>query len=107
MPDSEYCTFHDPRMAERQREGRQRGGRRNPKVVLDEDAPDFPLTTPGEVRVALAALVNLTAKGKMDVKVGNCCTYMLATLLRSIEGDELAKRVEILEQTVQTRRPMP
>ena len=59
------------------------------------------------MRVALAALVNLTAKGKMDVKVGNCCCYLLATLLRSIEGDELAKRVEVLEQAVQTRRTMP
>jgi hypothetical protein len=104
MPDSDLCAFHDPAVAQRQREGRQRGGRRGSKT-LPEDAPDFPLATPGEVRVALGQLVNLTAKGKLDVKVGNCLTYMLATLLRSIEGDELAKRVEVLEQLVQTRRP--
>jgi hypothetical protein len=67
-------------------------------VVLPEDYPDFPLKTMENVRGMLAACVNLTLKGRLDPRVSNAAGYLVAALVRSIEGDELRRRIEALEE---------
>jgi hypothetical protein len=51
----------------------------------------------------LAGVTNLMLKGNLDVRLANAAGYLGATLLRSIEGDELAKRVEALEAAARRR----
>jgi hypothetical protein len=105
LPNSDFCAFHDPDVARRQQEGRRRGGRQRSRkaAVLPEGTPDAILKTPADVRDLLARTANQTLRGEVDVKVANAVCYLLATLLRSIEGDEMARRVEALEQAIQTR----
>jgi hypothetical protein len=72
--------------------------------VLPESHPDFSLNTPAEVRAALASLVNLTLKGKVDARIANAATYTAATLLRSVDADDFNRRLEALEATEAARR---
>lgn len=66
------------------------------------------LRTPANVRVALASNARrLEAKlleGEIDeqlfVKISNALTYTLSHLAKVIEGGEVAKRVEQLEQAI-------
>jgi hypothetical protein len=104
LPGSDFCPFHDPDMAQRRQEGRRRGGRQGTKAVLPEDTPDAPLKTPADVRDLLARTANQTLRGEVDVRVANAVCYLLGTLLRSIEGDELARRVEVLEKAAELMR---
>ena len=105
-PGSALCIFHDPSLAGRRREGRSRGGRTSCRkvAVLPESHPDFSLNTPAEVRAALASLVNLVLKGKVDARVANAATYTAATLLRSVDADDFNRRLEALEATEAARR---
>ena len=105
-PGSALCAFHDLAVEGRRREGRSRGGRTSCRkvAVLAADAPDFPLATPAEVRAALASLVNLTLKGKVDARIANAATYTAATLLRSVDADDFNRRLEALEATEAARR---
>jgi hypothetical protein len=96
---SGLCVFHDPAVEARRREGRRRGGRQAHRrvAVLPPDGPDFVLASPHDVRECLAAVANATLKGRLDPRVANATCYTLSTLLKSIEGDELARRIERLE----------
>jgi hypothetical protein len=103
---SGLCPFHDPSVEAQRRRGQSRGGRRAHRgaAFVPRGTPHWELRTPAQVREALATLVNMTVRGQLDTKAGNCATYMLATLLRSIEGDELAKRIEQLEQLAERQQ---
>jgi hypothetical protein len=105
LPGRPHCLFHDPGSRETREAGRTAGGKSRSRLaaVRPADTPDFPLSTPGEVRAALAACINLTLKGKLDPKVSNATCYLAATLLRSIEGDELERRIKALEEAQEGR----
>jgi hypothetical protein len=97
---SPWCPFHDPAVEERRRRGQSRGGRTSTgrRPALPSSAPDFELTTPADVRHCLAVMTNAVLRGRLDARLANAATYSLSTLLKSIEGDELARRIERLEQ---------
>ena len=96
------CPFHtsDPATADRQREGRRRGGRtsRRQPAVLSPGEPDIPLASAADVRRLLARCINLTLRGQLDTKVANSAGHLAGLLVKSLEVDELAARVEALEE---------
>src|SRR5262245_26566997 len=96
---SGLCTFHDPATEGKRREGRSKGGKTACRklAVLAADAPDFPLGTPGDIRAMLGSVTNLMLKGALDVRLANAAGYLGAAILRSIEGDEVIRRIEALE----------
>jgi len=104
-PPATMCFMHDPEKATERHEARRQGGRERskPAAVLPEGAPDFPLETMADVRTMVAAVVNLTLKGKVDPKVSNAVGYLVGALVRSIEGDVLTKRIEALEARMTAR----
>jgi hypothetical protein len=93
------CNFHDPAMAERRRQGQARGGRTSTRrrAVLPRGTADFALTTPAEVRQCLAVMTNAVLRGRLDARLANAACYALSTLLKSIEGDEVCRRLDALE----------
>jgi NAD(P)-dependent dehydrogenase (short-subunit alcohol dehydrogenase family) len=96
------CAFHDVAEAARCREGRRKGGRAShrPPAVVPVEAPDLALSSASDVATALALVANRTLKGALDVKVCNAAVYALATLTRVLDGAELTRRVEALEQAL-------
>jgi hypothetical protein len=98
-PGAAWCFMHDPQRREECQEARRQGGRERSKkaAVLAEDTPDLVLETPADVRLAIAALVNATVKGRLDTKIANAAGYLLGLLTRSIENDLLARRIDELE----------
>jgi hypothetical protein len=69
--------------------------------VLPSDEPDADLSTVPGVVGCLGRLANSTAKGKVDPKVANSVTYILATLLRAIQPDDTARQVEELRKELE------
>jgi hypothetical protein len=96
------CSFHsaDAGVAERQRQGRSKGGRtsRRKPAVVPGGSPDFVLLSAGDMREMLAKCINWTLKGQLDPKVANAAGYLAGLLTKSIEMDELTRRVEALER---------
>jgi hypothetical protein len=98
-PPARLCYLHDPEQAESRLEARRQGGRERsrPAAVLPPDTADAPLRTPADVRDLLGRTANQTLRGEVDPRVCNSVVYALSTLLRSIEGDEILRRIEALE----------
>ena len=101
LPDRSMCAFHDPTTQEAQAAGRRAGGRKRcqPAAVLGP-GPDVPLTTVPDVTSFLGTIANRTARGELDAKASNATVYALATLLRAIQPDEVARQVEELRREV-------
>jgi hypothetical protein len=100
-----WCFSHDPAIAERRREGQQRGGvsRSRRAAVLPADTPDAPLSTLADVAAFLGATANQVRRGELDPRVGNCLAVLCGTLARAIEHGELERRIEALEAKAMRR----
>jgi len=70
--------------------------------VLPAESPDLPLSTVGDLVNMLAESINLTRKGLLDPKVGNCLGYLASVLQRCLSEAEIERRLSELEQAVQT-----
>jgi hypothetical protein len=106
-PGSDFCTFHDPALAERRRAGRKAGGEarraRKPAVAPGGDAgpaavKPVPLAEAKDVKALLAGCINDLRAGRMDPKVGNAVGYLSGLLLKTFEQIDLAAEVEELKK---------
>ncbi|OPY84689.1 MAG: hypothetical protein A4E71_02554 [Smithella sp. PtaU1.Bin162] len=55
------------------------------------------LNTIQDLRRYLANLINRTENGQIDAALARSLTYMTSILMRAIEGGDLEKRIEELE----------
>jgi hypothetical protein len=105
-PGSTWCFFHDPARADARAAARRKGGQAAVRraAVLPADTPEAPLKTSADVAVFLGATVNRVCRGELDAKIGNCVAVLCGQLLRTLEGVELAARVEALEWVLKSRK---
>jgi Family of unknown function (DUF5763) len=105
---SGYCFTHDPaRAAQRAAARRAGGGRSRKAAVLPPDAPDLPLRTVADVMEVLAVTINQTRKGVVDTRVANAIGYLSSVLLRAIEGGEMERRIQALEEQLAQKGNRP
>ncbi len=102
LPGGDRCLFHEPARAAQRDAGRKAGGRQRskPAAVLPEGTADLPLATMADVLAALGATVNQVRRGTIDTKVGNCVGYLLATVMKALEGSDLARQLDELRRQV-------
>lgn len=62
------------------------------------------LSTPNDVRKALAKITNMVANGEMDTKTANAIIYSCNSILNSIRTDELEKQIQELEECVNDKQ---
>lgn len=62
----------------------------------------FKLSTPSEVRKSLAKIANMVINNEIDSKKASTFTYVCNGILQSIRVDEQEKRIEELEEYVNT-----
>jgi hypothetical protein len=81
-------------------EGRRRGGISRSKAarVLPAETTDAPLRTAVEIVAALEATFNQVRKGLIDAKIGNCLAIVAGVSLRAIQGIDLEKLNDRLEE---------
>lgn len=60
------------------------------------------LSTPSEVRQSLAKIANMVINNEIDSKKASTFTYVCNGILQSIRVDEQEKRIEELEEYVNT-----
>src|SRR5262249_33661780 len=94
--------FHDPAMADARAAGRKRGGRKKGvKLRLAETTQpqpaDLPLATVHDVAVFLGQTIHEVRREEIDARVGNCLGVLCGTLIRAIEGGELARQIADME----------
>jgi hypothetical protein len=98
----DFCLFHAPNLdlAAKRAEGRRSGGKSRSRkaVVLSADTPDLPLRSVADVIDLLGQTINQVRTGQLDARIGNCLGVLAGTLLRAIEGGELEKRMEEVEE---------
>ena len=98
MCGRDLCCFHSPDMVETCREARRRGGKVNRKpTTLPPTTPDAPLTSAPDVAAFLASTTNRTTRGEIDCRVANAVSCLPGQLLRALEGGDLERRLERLE----------
>ncbi len=64
--------------------------------------PPGPLVTTGGIRKELAAVYRESRMGKLDLSKATKLTFILATLARIIQADEIERRLAELEKQVST-----
>jgi hypothetical protein len=97
---STLCFAHDPASKEARAAACRTGGKKRSQraVTLDPDGPDAELKTVADVVRFLAAVVNATAKGRLDSRVANSCIYGLATMAAAISKSDLEQRLAAVER---------
>lgn len=55
------------------------------------------LSTPGEIRKAIARIANMTLNGDIDTKTANALLYACNAALSAVRTDEYRSKVEELE----------
>lgn len=58
------------------------------------------LSSACDLRLFLASIIRAVESGKIDESKGRCLGYLSQVLLRTIEGGELEKRIETLEEKI-------
>lgn len=99
------CTFHDPTMSKRNREGRRQGGLNGRAATLPPDTPDAALGSVAEVACFLASTLNQVRTGRLAANVGNCLFVGAGVLLKAIEVSDFEARIAALESRQQPTRP--
>ena len=64
--------------------------------------PPGPLVTIGSIRKELAAVYREGRMGKLDLSKATRLTFILQTLARLIQADEIEQRLAALEKTIST-----
>ncbi len=99
-----HCYFHSPKVSEEARRSAQsRGGRAN-EIRIKNPLPAIQISKVGDVVKLLEETVNLVRAGELDVKVANCIGVLSGHLLKALEVDTIANRVEIIERAILERR---
>ena len=62
------------------------------------------LSTPAEVRQSLAKIANMVINNEIDSKKASTFTYVCNGILQSIRADEQEKRIEELEEYVNSNK---
>jgi hypothetical protein len=107
LPDSDFCFFHDPSKAAERREAHAAGGRQNRMKTLDTTVPDVEIKDCKDVVALLSETINQVRKGQIDPRVANSVGYLANQVVRVLAQDELADRIERLEQLVARRSNAP
>ena len=61
----------------------------------------YKLSSPKEVRKALASVANRVLSGEIDPKTSNAFVYVTNAILQSIRLDEMDKEIEELKDIIQ------
>ena len=108
LTNEQFCFTHHPQKDAERKAARSKGGKAKSRSRMTRlpllDLEPLTLNTVQDVRQALADTFNRVRCGQMDVKVGNCLTYVASNLARVIEGSDLEKRIEELELLVDKER---
>jgi hypothetical protein len=108
LPGRPTCLFHtdDPEMVKRRAAGRKAGGkaRSRPAATLP-GASDLPLQDAGDVAAFLGRVANECRQGKLDARVGNCLSAVASALLRALEGSDVNRRLDAMEERLRAALP--
>ncbi len=61
------------------------------------------LSTPAEVRKALARIANMVINGELDVKIANTITFICNAILGGIRIDEQERKIAEIERILAER----
>lgn len=107
---SGYCFAHDEdraaeRDAARRLGGLRRSGQLARAVLSEAEAGPLELSAPGEVRRLLAETIQAARTGKLDHQIAGTVGSLSNVLLRALEQDTMAARLDALEAALAQRGP--
>jgi hypothetical protein len=104
MKDSEYCYVHNPAISEdKKREGRIKGGSRKKSIIQFKLESDIiKLETIQDVKIFLSNMINSILKSELDIKTATGVNYIIQSIIKIIQLDELEKRLKRLEDAKET-----
>jgi len=104
MLDDEFCYFHSQKISDSDRLSAQsRGGKAN-LVKVEHPLQPITIKKVGDVVVLLEETINLVRSGSLDIKAANCIGVLSGHILKALEVDTVASRVEIIERAILERR---
>ena len=93
-----YCFWHDPLDRERMMEASRRGGSRR-TIPLALEAP----LSAEEARGILASVLAALLLGSLDPTTAKSAGYLIQIDRKIVEGQELERRIEVLESILKQR----
>lgn len=100
------CLAHDPKRRKEAQAARSKGAATKNKLVALEGRRRKLSTVP-ELVAYLSGVIQDTAAGELSVDVARTITYAVSVQMRLVEGSELAKRVQELEDSARARQLQP
>lgn len=104
MNGQSYCFFHNPDISEAERKAAQSKGGKGNAIAITNPLPAVQISKAGDVVKLLEETINLVRAGEIDVKVGNCVGVLSGHLLKALEVESIATRVEVIERAILERR---
>jgi hypothetical protein len=103
LPDSDFCFFHDPDLADERHKANAAGGRQNRMKTLSADAPDVRVESCQDVVHLISETINQVRRGELDPRVANAIGYLANVLIKAAEQGDHEKRIKELEAAVQLK----
>ena len=100
LPDSDFCFFHDPDLADERHKANAAGGRQNRMKTLSADAPDVKVESCQDVVRLISETINQVRRGQLDPRVANAIGYLANVLIKAAEQGDMEKRLADLEAVV-------
>lgn len=105
MKSSDYCYIHNPKISKKEKlKNWQKGGKSKRALIpLEFKRNDIiKLDTVTDVKSFLTGIINSVFKNQMDLKTATGLNYLLLTVIKIIEVQELETRVKKLEEKSET-----
>lgn len=103
LSGDEHCYFHTTRVEESDRKDAQSRGGKGNLVKIENPLPPIGIKKVNDVVLLLEETINLVRSGQLDVKTANCIGALSGQLLKALEVDSVANRVEIIERAILER----
>lgn len=104
MRDSDYCYYHNPDIAEERQAASIRGGRGKRARVDTPLGVTVKFESVSDVLRLLEVVTEAMLNGEVDQRVASTTAYLSNVVLRALEGSEMEKRIEKLEEIVTLRK---
>src|SRR3989338_3411580 len=85
MLRAEFCYFHNPAIAETDKQKNRAIGGKNKAVAITEPLEPLKIETTADVVILLTQTVNQVRAGKLETRTANCLGVLSGHLIRAFE----------------------
>ena len=104
ISDSDFCLSHDPKQSDKRSERAIKGGSATGYEKLSLALEPFVITSPEDAPKIALQIMNEVRGGQLPVKLASCLAYLLNTLIKAYETNQIKDRIDVIDSVFMSRK---